>query len=59
MTTYVNSNEVPTNLTGKEFAYWCEAQDARQEAKEARYLTFCIGMACFGFGLLFSQLFCS
>lgn len=52
-------NPIPTNLTGKEFDLWCEAQDARQEAKEARYLTFCIGMSCFGFGLLFSQLFCS
>lgn len=57
MTMYVNGNEVPSNLTEREFTFWCEAQDAKQAAKEARYLSFCIGMVCFGFGVLIGQLF--
>lgn len=54
-------NTVPESLTGKEFEYWCEAQDAKRDVVEAthywQFMCFCTALCCFGLGLLVSNLF--
>lgn len=61
MTTYMNGVPVPESLTGKEFEYWCEAQDAKRDTVEAthywKFMCFCTAAGCFGLGLFVSNLF--
>ena len=48
---------LPTDLTPKEFTYWHQAQEAKQAATEAHYMSFCIGLFCLGLGIFIGQLF--
>ncbi len=63
MATSISGMAIPENLTGKEFDYWYEAQNAKRAVVEEKhywkFMCFCTAMGFFGLGLFVSNLLLS